>query len=86
MYIFLDIKVTPDAFITGSSASYTFNPGPLKFIPFLDHLSGSLVCGVDVLISLNELPGIFVCGGWGLGANKDASPRHGRFCCNNLRL
>ena len=70
-------KVTPDAFITGSSASYTFNPGPLKFIPFLDRLSGSLVCGADVLISLNELPSIFVYGGGGggKGISSNVTPR-----------
>jgi RHS repeat-associated protein len=73
---FID-KITPDALVLGKSASITFSPGPLKYIPFLNRLSFSGICGVDVLISLNELPSIFVYGGGSAGANKVRRIRSG---------
>ncbi len=63
-------KYTPDALVLGTSGSVTLNLiGPIKkLIPLpskLDTLGFSGICGLDLLISLNEWPSIFLYYGGG---------------------
>ena len=74
-------KFTPDALVLGTSASAVVGIGSLKSIPVLKELSLAGVCGVDVLISLNELPSVFIYagGGTGLGGSSNITPLAGGF-------